>query len=507
MKHKVLFVDDDKNILNTLKMELNVCDFEPLFSNSGKDALRILGTEVISIIVSDLKMPEMDGFEFLQKSWELYPDTIRIVLSSYSDIDKVVESIERGNIYRYITKPWDIADLKLVVQQSLGYYELLEEKKELSMKIEEQNEELKKWNSTLEKKVNERTKQVKEKHRKLERAYNELKRVDKLKDDFTDLILYKFKTPLSTIVSKIETLKSREFTTGNENDHFYETIYSQAKKINQTLEDIISISKFEAGFLKYDFKVDVSKTVKNVTNEFMKKKDKHNKIFDTGIIILIIINIVALILESISSIYIQFKYTFNIIEVISVFIFSFEYIFRILNCGVLPKYKRPIMGRLKFILTPLLIIDLLALVSFYLPIIIGTELQFLKILRVLRLFRIFQIGRCFASLNFFIISFKSKKEELLITFIVLIIMLLISSTIMFYFENTSQPDKFSSIPASLWWGVASLTTIGYGDIYPITIVGKIFASIISVIGIGFIALPTGILSSAFIEQLQTHKKG
>ena len=119
MKHKVLFVDDEQNILSTLKRELQYCEFDPVFASSGKEALDILKGNNIAIIVSDLNMPEMNGFELLSNVWNLYPDTIRIVLSAYSDIENVVEAIERGNIYRYITKPWKIEDLKLIINQSI----------------------------------------------------------------------------------------------------------------------------------------------------------------------------------------------------------------------------------------------------------------------------------------------------------------------------------------------------------------------------------------------------
>jgi voltage-gated potassium channel len=97
---------------------------------------------------------------------------------------------------------------------------------------------------------------------------------------------------------------------------------------------------------------------------------------------------------------------------------------------------------------------------------------------------------------------KAKKEELYIMIFVVLIMLIISSSCLYYFENEAQPDAFSSIPAAMWWGMAALTTVGYGDVYPITALGKFFGAIIALLGIGIFALPAGVLASGFVDELQ-----
>ena len=149
---------------------------------------------------------------------------------------------------------------------------------------------------------------------------------------------------------------------------------------------------------------------------------------------------------------------------------------------------------------------MIAILPFYLPFLIPFDLRIVRILRLFRLLRIFKLGRYSKSLNAITSVLKSTKSELAITGFVAFILLVLSSTIMYYFENEVQPEKFASIGHSFWWAVATLTTVGYGDVFPITTMGKVMSGIIALIGIGFIALPTGIISSAFIERVQKEKK-
>jgi len=123
-----------------------------------------------------------------------------------------------------------------------------------------------------------------------------------------------------------------------------------------------------------------------------------------------------------------------------------------------------------------------------------------------RLLRIFKLGRLSKSLQTITSVLKESKSELSITLFVAFILMILSSTLMYYVENEAQPDKFENIGQSLWWSVATLTTVGYGDIYPITGLGKVLSSVIALIGIGFVALPTGIISSAFISRMQKEKE-
>lgn len=228
-------------------------------------------------------------------------------------------------------------------------------------------------------------------------------------------------------------------------------------------------------------------------------------LFDIFIIVLIFLNIVAVILHSIKSIALRFPSFFDNFEYFSIAVFTFEYLIRLWSCTANPKYRRPILGRLKLIFSPLALIDLIAILPFYLPLLLPIDLRFLRALRLLRIFRIAKIGRYSESLHLFGRVFKSRRTELGLSFFLILILLVISSSFLYFVEEKAQPEVFKSIPAAMWWGVVTLTTVGYGDIYPITTFGKIFSSFISILGIAFFALPAGILSAGFIEELQTKR--
>jgi voltage-gated potassium channel len=232
-----------------------------------------------------------------------------------------------------------------------------------------------------------------------------------------------------------------------------------------------------------------------------------NQIFIKFIYGLIILNVITLILESFKELSISFSDYFYYFEVFSVIIFSIEYLLRLWTSDLDKTLKgNSLRKRLKFAFSTLGLIDLIAILPFYLPLIFPFDLRILRILRLFRLLRIFKLGRYSKSLNTITSVLKNTKSELAITGFVAFILLVLSSTIMYYFENEVQPEKFASIGHSFWWAVATLTTVGYGDVFPITAMGKIMSGIIALIGIGFIALPTGIISSAFIERIQEQKK-
>lgn len=226
--------------------------------------------------------------------------------------------------------------------------------------------------------------------------------------------------------------------------------------------------------------------------------------FDVFIITLIILNVIAVVLESIEPLRQQFRTQFEYFELFSVIVFTVEYILRIWTANLIPEYKKPVTGNLKYALTPLAIIDLIAFLPFYLPF-VGVDLRLLRMLRIFRLFRLFKIARYTEALSFITRVFKKKKEELVISLIFTVFLLLIASTLMYYVENESQPENFSSIPETMWWGIATLTTVGYGDIYPITPLGQFLGGIIAIIGIGLFALPTGILASGFSDEISRRK--
>ncbi|MFH1013273.1 MAG: ion transporter [Thermoplasmatota archaeon] len=254
----------------------------------------------------------------------------------------------------------------------------------------------------------------------------------------------------------------------------------------------------------------MSKKLKNRIFEIVQASstdDLSHRAFEIFIMTLVLLNVFAVILETVDSLSSQFAYFFHIFDVFSVLVFTIEYLLRLWVCTIDERYKRPIKGRIRFATTPLAIVDILAILPFYLPMLIPFDLRFIRALRLFRLFRLFKIGRYSDAFRTLENIIKSKKEELLISVFSVMVLLVISSSMMYYVENEAQPDTFSSIPDAMWWGVSTLTTVGYGDVIPITTFGKIFGSIIALLGIGMFALPTGILASGFAEEIRKKGKG
>ncbi len=230
------------------------------------------------------------------------------------------------------------------------------------------------------------------------------------------------------------------------------------------------------------------------------KADIQSKCFDITIIVLIIANIVSVILESFSNLQTTYRIWFDVFEIISVIIFTVEYLLRLITA--VHKYPGENVFRaiIKYIFSPMAIIDFLAIIPFYIPLLIKIDLRFLRILRLTRLLRILKVNRYSKSLQLLGKVLKRKKEELVVTLFVTMILMLLAASIMYHVESDVQPDAFPNIIASFWWAIATLTTVGYGDIYPVTILGKTLAGLIALLGIGLVALPTGIISSGFMEE-------
>jgi voltage-gated potassium channel len=231
--------------------------------------------------------------------------------------------------------------------------------------------------------------------------------------------------------------------------------------------------------------------------------DKISETFHLVIIALIVLNIAAVILSSFSDLPAGILLALSVFEIVSVVIFSAEYVLRVWTSPLInAESKQPYLS---FVFSFMAVIDLLAILPFYLPFIIPVDLRFLRMLRLLRLLRILKLNRYNDSMDIIVKIFKREKEKLITTFFVMAILILFSSSLMYYVENEAQPDKFPNIVASLWWAVATLTTVGYGDVYPITALGKLFSGVIALLGIGLVALPTGIISSGFITEVNNNK--
>jgi response regulator RpfG family c-di-GMP phosphodiesterase len=156
-QHTILFVDDEESILHSLKRLLRKEGYRILTATNGNDGFEILKEQDVHLVVTDQRMPGMSGTEFLAKVKENYPEVIRIVLSGYTEVDSITESINKGHIYKFMLKPWNDQNLKLEIKQALEQYDLMQVNKTLHEKVIEKNEELKKINENLEMLVKERT--------------------------------------------------------------------------------------------------------------------------------------------------------------------------------------------------------------------------------------------------------------------------------------------------------------------------------------------------------------
>jgi voltage-gated potassium channel len=214
---------------------------------------------------------------------------------------------------------------------------------------------------------------------------------------------------------------------------------------------------------------------------------KSGRIFDIFIQVLILFSLIIFSIETLPDISSQTKEILSIIEMITVAIFSTEYILRVIVA------KKP----LKYIFSFYGIIDLLAILPFYLRTTI--DLRALRAFRIFRIFRALKLIRYNKALNRFHIASKLVKEELVLFFIVTGILIFLTASGIYFFENVAQPDNFSSIFHSLWWAIVTLTTVGYGDVYPITVGGKIFTFFVLIIGVGVVTVPAGLVATALTK--------
>lgn len=218
---------------------------------------------------------------------------------------------------------------------------------------------------------------------------------------------------------------------------------------------------------------------------------------DIFIVTLIFLNVVSVILESVKWVRADFGTYFSMFEWFSIGVFSIEYILRIWSITENPKFKRSFVGRLNYFFSFYSLIDLVAFLPAFIPFFIAADFRIVRAIRLVRLFRLLKLSRYNKAFKQIKRVVENSREELVVSLFAVLTLLVIASSLMFFVENEVQPESFSSIPATMWWGVATLTTVGYGDIYPVTDVGRLLAGIMAILGIGIFALPAGILANGF----------
>ena len=230
------------------------------------------------------------------------------------------------------------------------------------------------------------------------------------------------------------------------------------------------------------------KITKQLLNQLVNQPETRiGKVFAFTVQSLIILSLITFSIDTLPNISESTQNILTLIEVITVIIFTLEYILRIYVAE----------NKLKFIFSFYGLIDLLAILPFYIS--ATMDLRTLRIFRLLRLFRVLKLVRYNQAISRLHRAFIISKEELMLFSFVALIVLYLSAVGIYYFEHDVQPDKFTSVFHSLWWAVATLTTVGYGDVFPVTVGGKIFTFLILMVGLGIVSVPAGLISSSMTQ--------
>ena len=238
--------------------------------------------------------------------------------------------------------------------------------------------------------------------------------------------------------------------------------------------------------------------------ELSHPEDRVGRIMDRFLILIIFGSVVAIVLESLPRLEATYAEYFLWIEVVTVAIFTVEYVLRLWCVVGSEKYANsglsPLQIRLRFIFSPYAIIDFLAILPFYLLMFGLAGDVDMRFLRIVRLLRILKLTRYSSAFDILATTCKENTRPLTAAFLILITVMLLAASGMYFFERHVQPVAFGSIPDAMWWAVSTLTTVGYGDVTPITVGGKMFGAVVTIIGVGMVALPTGILASGYAAQ-------
>ena len=233
--------------------------------------------------------------------------------------------------------------------------------------------------------------------------------------------------------------------------------------------------------------------------------DVASRTFDIAITAAIIINLFIAIFDTFEQ-SIPYQPVLDVIEWITVIGFTIEYILRVWTAEYLYPNKCTGIARIKYIFSGSGIVDLLSLLPNYLPVFFPAGAVAFRMFRVIRILRIFRVNSYYDALNVITEVIRRKRDQILSSVFIIVMLIIASSLCMYSLEHEAQPEVFKNAFSGIWWSVSTLLTVGYGDIYPVTVLGKMFSIIITFLGVGMVAIPTGILSAGFVEQYSLIKK-
>ncbi|MEI7511475.1 MAG: ion transporter [Candidatus Peregrinibacteria bacterium] len=231
------------------------------------------------------------------------------------------------------------------------------------------------------------------------------------------------------------------------------------------------------------------------------------KTLENILLLTIFVSVMATVLETLPDLAIYHKVFWNI-EVGCVTIFTVEYLARLWTANLKKRYEGA-DGLIRFIFTPLMVVDLLTILPFFLYLFLPISFlhsELLRFFRLIRILRFLRIGRYTQAFNRILNIIYRHKEDLVAIFFIIVIVISLLSTLMYFAEHSGRPEKFSSIPESIWWGIVTVSTIGYGDIYPVTVLGKFIGSITALVGVAIFALPTAVLGSSFYAEIHSEER-
>jgi voltage-gated potassium channel len=234
-------------------------------------------------------------------------------------------------------------------------------------------------------------------------------------------------------------------------------------------------------------------------------RSRTTRLFDTALAALIVVNVSCVILESVEGIRQQLGFAFDLLEHVATAIFAVEYLLRVWACVELrdPRFRDPVRGRLRYVVSFFAMVDLVSVLPAILGFFGAADLRVLRLLRLLRMLKLIRHSTTFGLL---FAVLRDERQSISALLFVLLLTVTIAGSLMYMIENESQPGVFTSIPIAMWWAIETLTTVGYGDIVPTTAAGRIVGAAVSIIGIGTLALFSGLITVGFLDQLRHYRE-